>query len=327
MLQRREVVYTDMKFIPLTGLTPIISYIVLLIIGIRQVHAGELSVGSFVAMQSYIFLLQVPLTELGSNVAEWQRSLTSLRRIQNVFDEPEAGHLRKGGSDLKQNIDEVFNVSKLNYTLPDTDIEIFSGLNVKVNEGDRLGILGAVGSGKTTLINILAGLERDYGGQVDLWGHSIKDYSHKSLRNHIAIVPQKPFLFADTIRNNICMDKTISEEEIWRLLSLADVEQDVRSFSDKLDTKIGEWGVTLSGGQKQRLTLARALARKPKILLLDDCLSAVDTVTEEKILKNLDQELSRTTLVWVAHRRSTLKYCNQILKLRRIDQKRKELDT
>jgi len=212
MLQRREVVYTDMKFIPLTGLTPIISYIVLLIIGIRQVHAGELSVGSFVAMQSYIFLLQVPLTELGSNVAEWQRSLTSLRRIQNVFDEPEAGHLRKGGSDLKQNIDEVFNVSKLNYTLPDTDIEIFSGLNVKVNEGDRLGILGAVGSGKTTLINILAGLERDYGGQVDLWGHSIKDYSHKSLRNHIAIVPQKPFLFADTIRNNICMDKTISED-------------------------------------------------------------------------------------------------------------------
>ncbi len=110
---------------------------------------------------------------------------------------------------------------------------------------------------------------------------------------------------------------SLSDEEIWHYLKLAAVDEDVRGFPEGLETRIGEWGVTLSGGQKQRLTLARALARKPELLLLDDCLSAVDTMTEERILQALDRELADTTLVWVAHRRSTLKYCDQILEMNR----------
>ena len=131
----------------------------------------------------------------------------------------------------------------------------------------------------------------------------------------MSYVHQKPFLFADSIRNNIAIDTEYSDEQIWEFLDLAGLKSDIEGFDDQLDTPLGEWGINLSGGQKQRLTLARALARKPSLLFLDDCLSAVDTVTEEQILKNLDQQLKDTTLIWVAHRESTLKYCNKFLKL------------
>jgi ATP-binding cassette subfamily B multidrug efflux pump len=112
------------------------------------------------------------------------------------------------------------------------------------------------------------------------------------------------------------MDRDLSDEEVWRFLDLAGLKEDVESFPNKLDTQLGEWGINLSGGQKQRLSLARALARQPRLLFLDDCLSAVDTITEERILKNLDQHLKDVTLVWVAHRKSTLKYCNHTFELR-----------
>ena len=136
------------------------------------------------------------------------------------------------------------------------------------------------------------------------------------MRKSICFVPQKPFLFASTIRENICMDRDFSDEEVWHALEVAGLTRDVKAFPDPLDTPLGEWGINLSGGQKQRLTLARALARKPHLLFLDDCLSAVDTVTEDRILKGLDKELSETTLVWVAHRDSTLKYCNRVIEMK-----------
>ena len=115
------------------------------------------------------------------------------------------------------------------------------------------------------------------------------------------------------------MDRDISDEAIWKYLDLAGLKEDVEGFPHKLDTQLGEWGINLSGGQKQRLTLARALARDPKLLFLDDCLSAVDTITEERILKNLDTHLKDVTLVWVAHRKSTLKYCNHTFELKALN--------
>jgi ATP-binding cassette subfamily B protein len=130
-------------------------------------------------------------------------------------------------------------------------------------------------------------------------------------------VPQRPFLFADTVRANLRLDRDLSDSEIWHWLDAAGVREDIERLPRALDTRLGEWGVNLSGGQKQRLTLARGLAARPRVLLLDDCLSAVDTVTEERILAALDRELRGTTLVWVAHRRSTLKHCSQILELER----------
>ena len=146
-------------------------------------------------------------------------------------------------------------------------------------------------------------------------GRPILSYRHHFLRSKMGIVHQKSFLFADSIRSNITLDQNLSDEEIWHYLEIAGLKEDVENFPDKLDTALGEWGINLSGGQKQRLTLARALAKKPDLLFLDDCLSAVDTLTEERILKNLNLYLKDTTLVWVAHRQSTLKYCTHVIKL------------
>ncbi|MEO5667870.1 MAG: ABC transporter ATP-binding protein, partial [Bdellovibrionota bacterium] len=317
MMKRQSVIFTGLRFIPITGLTPILSYIVLLVIGIKEVLSGHLTVGSFVAMQSYIFLIQVPLIELGETVAEWQRGFTSLRRIAKIYQEPEAPRLRSGGLPVTSSEGPILEVKNLGYSLSESKIKIIDKLSLKLAPHERLGILGPVGSGKSTLISILAGFENDFEGQVLLHGQEIRLLEHAGLRKRIGIVPQKAFLFADTIRNNINLDMSLSDDEIWHFLKLSAVDEDVRSFTHGLDTRIGEWGVTLSGGQKQRLTLARALARKPEILLLDDCLSAIDTVTEERILQALDRELADTTLIWVAHRRSTLKYCDQILEMKR----------
>src|SRR5690606_1011181 len=120
----------------------------------------------------------------------------------------------------------------------------------------------------------------------------------------------------DSIKNNIAMDAKLDDETIWKILDFVSIKEEVLEMPLQLNTQLGEWGINLSGGQKQRLTLARAIVRSPKILILDDCLSAVDTMTAEKILKNLAQNLKDTTLVWVAHRKSTLKYCDEIIELK-----------
>jgi ATP-binding cassette, subfamily B, multidrug efflux pump len=319
MKLRKDVVFTGLNFIPVTGVTPILSYIILLFLGIPDVLNGSMSIGSFVAMQSYIFLIQVPLIELGATIAEWQRSFTSLKRVSKVYAEPEAPRLRGGGDSLNPRTTNtpLIETKNLSFQIPETEITLFADLSFKLAAGQRLGILGPVGSGKSSLIQILAGFEDQYQGQVYFGTQEIRSLSHEELRKQISLVPQKSFLFAETLRSNISLDLNLPEDEIWHFLELAGVAEDVRSFSLGLDTRIGEWGVTLSGGQKQRLTLARALARKPQLLLLDDCLSAIDTVTEEKILKALDRELKETALVWVAHRKSTLKYCDQILEMKR----------
>lgn len=320
MHKRKQVIDTGLKFLPITGLTPVVSYVILLSVGIQQVVGGQLSIGGFIAMQSYIFLVQVPLIELGSTVADWQRSYTSLKRLGKVYGESEERQLRDGGEATKATDSPVLSIQKLHYSLPDTSIALLEDFSLDLKPAERLGILGSVGSGKSTLLNLMGGLNQNFEGRIELWGKDVRTLSHEFLRSKIAVVPQKAFLFADTIRNNIRLDRNISDEEVWRLLEIAQVAADVRNFPQKLDTKLGEWGVTLSGGQKQRLTLARAISRKPELLLLDDCLSAVDTVTEEKILDALDAELKSTTLVWVAHRESTLKNCDNVIRLERNEQ-------
>ena len=218
---------------------------------------------------------------------------------------------------LKENQDNesVFEVKNLNYRYEDGSDLVIKDLSFQLGAKRRLGIMGPIGSGKSTLVNILCGMDRHFEGEVSIYGRNFSDYSHSELREHISVVGQKPFLFADTIRENVRLDRDLSDDDVWHFLNLAGLADDVRDFPEQLGTPLGEWGINLSGGQKQRLTLARALARRSQVYFLDDCLSAVDTVTEEKILNNLDREFKDQTLVWVAHRESTLKYCDQILEL------------
>lgn len=311
-LKRLMSIFTSFRYYPLVGSGTLFSYLILFGLGVQQVYAGNITVGEFVAFQSYVFLLQEPLMEAGYIVSEVQKGRTSLNRLAEVFNNPADSNVKDKGIESSTS-DTAFKVDKLTYSYDEQ--VVLKDVDLEVKKGERLGILGPIGSGKSTLVEILIGLRQDFQGVVKFLDHDISKFSHDFLRRELVMVQQKSFLFADNIRNNIRLELDLSDDEIWQALDLACLSQDVKKFKQGLDTPLGEWGVNLSGGQKQRLTLARALVRRPKFLLLDDCLSAVDTVTEETILKNLDHELKDSTLVWVAHRRSTLKYCDQILEL------------
>ncbi len=312
-LKRLDAVYTSLRYIPVMGSSSIISYLVIFFIGIPYVLDGRLSIGDFVAMQGLIFLLQDPLFELGFIISEWKKSFTSLSRLDEIFQQEKDPYLSNHNHSVADQEHLVFRVKHLYFKFQDSEDELLKDVSFDLHQGQRLGLSGPIGSGKSTLIKILSGLERDIRGEVEFYGKSFSSYGHDQLRKRIGHVSQKPFLFADTIRANICLDKKMSDEEIWHYLELACLASDVRGFEFGLDTPLGEWGINLSGGQKQRLTLARALARKCDVYLFDDCLSAVDTITEEKILSHLNEHLKKETLIWVAHRKSTLKYCDQFL--------------
>jgi ATP-binding cassette subfamily B protein len=208
----------------------------------------------------------------------------------------------------------VFSIRNLEFRYSDAPNPAIQRFSIEIASGARIGITGAVGSGKTTFLQILAGNERLFQGEVLLHGRDIRSYSHEELSAIIALVEQRPFLFAETIRRNVLLNRAASDAEVHRFLEAAGLADDVARLPRGLETPLGEWGVNLSGGQKQRLTIARALAKNPQILLLDDCLSAVDVVTEEKILANLDRLLPNTTIIWVAHRLSTLRLCFPIVR-------------
>lgn len=315
--------YTSLHYTPIMGGSTLLTYIVLFSYGIYLVFIDTITIGDFVAMQGLVFLLQGPLIELGFIISEWRKGMTSLERLNEIYQHPKENFLLSVNSDKKSEfqVEDIIDCRNLSYSHDDSHEYLFRNLNFSLKQGDRLGVRGPIGSGKTTLLNILSGLERKgVSGEVKYKGYPFNHYSHEFLRSEIITVHQKPFLFSSSIRNNLIAvseKREFSDEELWYYLDLAGLSSDVKKFADQLETPLGEWGINLSGGQKQRLTIARALIKRPKLLLLDDCLSAVDTVTEENILKRLDQELQDITLVWVAHRESTLKYCNQYLTLDR----------
>lgn len=309
---------TSMLYIPSSGLASFATYIILFTYGFSILMKGEITVGEFVAIQGLVLLLQDPLMELGYIISDWRKSFTSLRRLAEIYTHLKEEYLLDKKVDHELTGDTVFNLKNLTFKY-DEGNDILTNINLEVKRGMRIGIIGQIGTGKTTLLNVLSGLERDIRGEVTFFGRPFNEYGHKFLRSHITMVHQKSFLFADSIRNNILMDQDFDDEVLWQVLEIAGLKNDIEGFDDGLDTQLGEWGVNLSGGQKQRLTLARALVRKPEILLLDDCLSAVDTVTEETILSNINKYLPESTLVWVAHRESTLKYCEKVINLDRIE--------
>ena len=314
--QRLKGIGLSLLYIPVMGVAAIISYVVLFILGIYFTFNGKMTVGEFISMQGLIFLLHDPLMSLGFVISEWKKAFAGLERLAEIYQHEKEQFLVTEGSPIVEAEQyPVLEAKNLSFNFGES-APLFDNLNFKLSPGDRLGITGPIGSGKSTLLSILTGLERNNGGEIYFHGKKFSQYSHHDLRNYMAHVHQRPFLFADSIRTNVVMDRTMSDEEVWRYLDLAGLKEDVEAFPNQLNTQLGEWGINLSGGQKQRLTLARALARKPKLLFLDDCLSAVDTITEERILKNLDHNLLDVTLVWVAHRKSTLKYCNHTFELK-----------
>lgn len=314
--KKLETSWISLDYTKIMSCATIISYLFLFAWGAYLVLNKQVTPGEFVALQNLIFLLHDPLMSLGFVISEWKKGFAALERLSEIYVHEKEEPLFRPGLNVKNdNRPVVFDVKNLSYTFED-GMNLFNNLSFKLHKGQRLGITGTIGAGKTTLLQLISGLNQKYDGEIKFYEEEVKNYSHESLSHHITQVSQRPFLFADSIRVNVAMDHELSDEEIWKYLELAGLKEDVENFPYKLDTQLGEWGINLSGGQKQRLTLARALARKPDVLLLDDCLSAVDTITEEKILRNLDSFLKDSTIIWIAHRQSTLKYCDFVFEIK-----------
>lgn len=291
-----------------------ISYMLLLFFGAKEVMAGTMLLGDFIAFNAYLGLMMWPARALGMVIVFMQRGAASMDRLTNIFKtEPEIVD-REGAIELdeiKGNI-EFKNVSfkyapELPYALKD--------ISFKIEPGKTLAILGRTGSGKSSIVNVLLRLYDIEEGEILVDGHELKDVTLNSLRENISYVPQDDFLFSKTVKENIELhyEHELDDEMIEKYAKIAGVYDDIIEFKDGFDTILGERGVTLSGGQKQRVSIARALAKEKNVLIMDDSLSAVDTQTEEEILKNLNTDEADVSKIIISHRVSTIKDADEIL--------------
>ena len=293
--------------ISLIGLSSILTVYA----GGQQAIAGKVSTGNIAEFLIYVNMLTWPVTSLGWVISMAQRAAVSQDRINEFLNEKE-DLLSEAEMDLPIRGELEFRNVSLRY--PETGIEALKSISFSIQPGQSLGILGNTGSGKSSLANLVCRLYDPDSGEILLDGHSIKAWNLQSLRRQISYVQQDVFLFSDTIRNNILFGNPgLSEEEMKHAALQADLLDNVQRFEKQFDTVIGERGITLSGGQKQRVSIARALVLKPKILVLDDCLSAVDTSTEKTILSHLKEEMKGKTTLIISHRISSVNLADHIL--------------
>ncbi|OUS02538.1 ABC transporter [Flavobacteriales bacterium 33_180_T64] len=291
-----------------------LSNILVAYVGGMQYINGEIKeIGTIAEFLIYVNMLTWPVATVGWVTNLVQQAEASQKRINEFLkQEPEIKNLNLSPSQIKGNI-EFGNVT---YIYPDTNIKALDNVSFSLKKGETLAILGKTGSGKSTILDLIGRLYDVQQGQISIDGTQINQVHLKSLRDHIGYVPQDAFLFSDTIENNIKFGKEdATENEIITAAKYADVHKNIKTFSKGYQTKLGERGITLSGGQKQRISIARAIIKAPEIMLFDDCLSAVDTETEEKILKNLREISKGKTTIIVSHRVSSAKNADKIIVL------------
>ena len=301
-------------FFPLMILLIGASNLLVIYIGGKQYINGEIeSVGIIAKFIIYVNMLTWPVATVGWVTSIVQQAEASQKRINEFLKiEPEILNLVEQPTEINGSI-EFINVS---YTYEDTNIEALKNISFKIDKGKTLAIVGKTGSGKSTILNLIGRLYDIDQGTILIDGKPIKDHNLTSLRNSIGYVPQDAFLFSESIKNNIKFGvEHASDEEVIQAAKNADVHKNIIKFNNKYETVLGERGITLSGGQKQRISIARAIIKNPKILLFDDCLSAVDTETEEKILNNLSLISSDKTTIIVSHRVSSAKNADKIIVL------------
>lgn len=302
---------------PLVMFIASLSFIVALGYGGYLVVIDSISLGQFTAFIAYLGLLTWPMMAIGQVVNVLQRGIASMKRLNVIFDiEPEI----VDGEDVKpitqEELEPSIEFKNLSFTYPGSLQPTLSNISLRIEEGKTLAILGRTGSGKTTLVNLILRMYNLEKGQLIIGGNDINTIPLKTLRESIGYVPQDNFLFSTTIRDNIAFSNIdMNMEKVEQATKFAYVYDNIMEFPLKFDTILGERGVTLSGGQKQRVSISRAIAKDPKILILDDSLSAVDTKTEEKILEGLSHVMKNRTSIIIAHRISTIKNADEIIVL------------
>jgi len=271
--------------------------------------SGSMSVGQFVAFSTYMMQLTWPIIALGWVINLFQRGTASLIRVNEIMQEQPGIEDAPGAQD--RDIQGEVEFRGLNFSYEGK--QVLHDVNLRVPAGSSLAIVGPTGSGKTTLVSLIPRIYDAEAGTVLIDGRPIREYSLASLRTNIGFVPQETFLFSDRIRENIALGvNAATDAEIHAAAEAANIATDIESFPEGYDTMVGERGITLSGGQKQRTAIARALIRNPKILILDDALSSVDTHTEDKILNHLRDVMRGRTTIFISHRVSTVRNADRI---------------
>ncbi|KKM11726.1 multidrug ABC transporter ATPase [Clostridiales bacterium PH28_bin88] len=301
-------------FFPLVQFMSSASFLIVLGYGGTLVVQKRLTLGDFVAFNTYMAMLTWPMMALGWVINLLQRGAASMARINAILDnQPE---IRDAEDVLPvADLQGAVKFDNLTFAYPGSPGPVLKDINLSVAAGQTLAIVGRTGSGKSTLVNLIIRLYDPPEGHLHVDGYEIHRLPLEVLRDKTGYVPQDTFLFSATIRENIALAGHFSEEEILAAARVSHIYEDVVTFPDGFDTMVGERGVTLSGGQKQRVAIARAVIKNPRILILDDSLSAVDTRTEEKILQELRQVRQGRTTIVISHRISTIRDADIIIVL------------
>jgi ATP-binding cassette subfamily B multidrug efflux pump len=290
-----------------------LSTILTVYIGGKQVIEGSITPGNIAEFIVYVNQLTFPVTMLGWVTTLIQRAAASQKRINEFLQlKPEI----TSTNITKPTIEGNIRFKDVNFTYADTGIQALKNINFELEKGQFIAIIGRTGSGKSTLANLIMRMYDTDSGSILIDGQDLSTINLNNYRNQIGFVPQEVFLFSDTIKNNIAFGlSTVTDEEVEQASKNAAVYDNIVTFEKRFETMLGERGITLSGGQKQRVSIARALIKEPKILIFDDCLSAVDTKTEEEILSNLGKIMHGKTSIIIAHRISTIKNADKIIVL------------
>ncbi|MBE0643026.1 MAG: ABC transporter ATP-binding protein [Bacteroidetes bacterium] len=315
-IRNMRMVRIQSLFMPMIGMLVGFSIILIIYLGGRDVIDGKLTLGELTQFIIYLGMLIWPMAAIGWVVSLIQRAAASMKRLERVFDY--APDIADDGETEHAitTIDGSIRFEDAHFSYLPEGPEVLSGITLDVRAGTTLGVVGLTGSGKSSFVNLIPRLFDVTGGRVLIDGSDIRRIPVEVLRSHIAYVTQETFLFSDTLRNNIAygVDEPLEADVLWAA-SVAQLDKDVVDFPLQYETMLGERGITLSGGQKQRVSLARAVLRKPSILILDDALSAVDTHTEEDILLRLKEIMADRTSVLISHRISTVKNADHIIVL------------
>jgi ATP-binding cassette subfamily B multidrug efflux pump len=316
----REYIARSLKLVRLMGmLWPTLetmlglAIVLVLWLGGREVLLGRIGVGDFVAFNTYMVQLTWPIIALGWVINIFQRGTASLGRIHDLMvEKPEitdALGVRPSSTERELRGDIEFRNLSFSYN----GVSVLHDVDLHIPAGSSLAIVGPTGSGKTTLVSLIPRIYDAEPGAVLIDGKPIREYPLEVLRRNIGFVPQETFLFSETVRGNVAfgVDNATDEDVRWAAES-ANIATEIEEFPDKYKTLVGERGITLSGGQKQRTAIARALIRNPRILILDDALSSVDTQTEDKILNHLREVMHGRTTIFISHRVSTVRNADRI---------------
>jgi ATP-binding cassette subfamily B protein len=308
-----SLVRTESLFQPFMVTLIGLSVIFTIYVGGMEYLQGNIQMGHILEFVMYINRLVWPIASLGWVTSLVQRAAASQARIDEFLHSEPA--IKNSGSDPEK-IKGKIEFRNVTFVYSDSGIKALDHVTFSIEEGSSLAVIGRTGSGKSSIAALITRLYDVTGGEILIDGKNIRELNLSSLRSQIGYVPQEVFLFSDTIANNIAFTdhSAVPDEALIRQAAKdAAIYSNIMEFPEKFETAVGERGITLSGGQKQRLSIARAIIKQPRILIFDDCLSAVDTETEEEILNNLQRIMKGRTSIIISHRVSSVKNCDQVI--------------